>query len=824
MILRLILLPMLLAVLSCTVSHSSTSMQEYEATSLKTSDCRQTKGTTDPGSWVAIDTSVSPDGTFAALATRSRLESVSAVPMLSTEHPRLDFVEIDLVRREYVETSWYDSIEFVRLNNEDSSSRQSIDGAVVPIPCNLEVGYPTWAPNGEFLAFLGRSNGIHSLWVVDVNTSPVPKLLSTRVNALLYGEKVTGLTSDGTNKLFQVPFVWAPDSKSLFFLEKGVESSRPFINSTVAAIPRVRDTRAKGRQVTGEIGLIGADGLSRERADELRALFYGKLVEKQLFSPEGQINELYTGYVDAVWVDAEAIVVSIVGQGGDTQQPPKLLMRMIGDNSVLDRDSMQFSVPESTELTHIAVSDDKALYYSIGDDGGACVFRYSWVRSSKEELECRPYEVDSVYSIANWVFVEWSWNRYSAYNHVEQVNTVFEFTPDAFLQHASRILPTKPGQYDGDQAYFVSIKRNEEGHDLEVIARNLSKGVNRSIYSRSVAVGEESYSAFVLPNEQILVWTSESERNRAELVVKSPGRLSDTNLYSFSPERRSDLNMRTTWLEYERKDGVRLTAQLVTPDEEQEKKYPVVLWQYPILFESRDEVDRNQGAEANPVLARVSPSRRVFKDYSYVGDWLSEHFIRSGYAVLYFPDFPLIGPYDGGYIATYLEQTVWNAEAALSALSSLSTVDLCRVAIAGQSRGGGDAVSLLAETELFSTAISVAGATSLTHKPQRIQYHDIPYWEDSGPYLRASPILKANEINKPVLLFHGREDRTVHPFVGYSTYVAIREHGGTSRFIELPFEGHGPRLREFRDVIKSESIRWIEENFVNRFTASPFCQ
>lgn len=71
-------------------------------------------------------------------------------------------------------------------------------------------------------------------------------------------------------------------------------------------------------------------------------------------------------------------------------------------------------------------------------------------------------------------------------------------------------------------------------------------------------------------------------------------------------------------------------------------------------------------------------------------------------------------------------------------------------------------------------------------------------WEAPKDYLEMSPFLHADRINEPLLLIHGADDPKsgTIPMQSERLFDAIRELGGTARYVLLPYEGHSYRARE----------------------------
>jgi dipeptidyl aminopeptidase/acylaminoacyl peptidase len=238
---------------------------------------------------------------------------------------------------------------------------------------------------------------------------------------------------------------------------------------------------------------------------------------------------------------------------------------------------------------------------------------------------------------------------------------------------------------------------------------------------------------------------------------------------------------------YKRADGVDLTGDLYLPkgyDAKRDGALPVIIWAYPREF--------NSAADA----AQVRGSKDKF---TTIG-WGSPVFwVTQGYAILDNAEMPIVStdstkkPNDD-----FIHQLTMNAEAAIHKLSEMGVGDSNRVAVGGHSYGAFMTVNLLAHTKLFKAGIARSGAYNRTLTPFGFQNEDRSYWQDPELYYAMSPFNYADKITTPLLLVHGEMDDNsgTFPIQSERLYNAIKGHGGTVRYVVLPYEAHGYRGRE----------------------------
>jgi dipeptidyl aminopeptidase/acylaminoacyl peptidase len=255
-------------------------------------------------------------------------------------------------------------------------------------------------------------------------------------------------------------------------------------------------------------------------------------------------------------------------------------------------------------------------------------------------------------------------------------------------------------------------------------------------------------------------------------------------------------------LSYKRADGVDLTGDLYLPkgyDSKRDGPLPVIVWAYPREF--------NSAADAAQV--------RGSKDRFTVISWASPVFwVTQGYAILDNAEMPIVAtdsskkPNDN-----FVNQLSMNAEAAIRKLSDMGVGDSNRVAVGGHSYGAFMTVNLLAHTKLFKAGIARSGAYNRSLTPFGFQNEDRTYWEDPQLYFEMSPFNYADKITTPLLLVHGEMDDNsgTFPIQSERLYNAIKGHGGTVRYVVLPYEAHGYRGRENLLHLLYEQNAWLDK-------------
>ncbi|NML19239.1 prolyl oligopeptidase family serine peptidase [Pseudoflavitalea sp. G-6-1-2] len=259
-------------------------------------------------------------------------------------------------------------------------------------------------------------------------------------------------------------------------------------------------------------------------------------------------------------------------------------------------------------------------------------------------------------------------------------------------------------------------------------------------------------------------------------------------------------------ISYTRKDGVTLTGDLYLPknyDAAKDGPLPVFMWAYPREFNSAADAAQVRGSKDK--FTMISPGGPLF-------------FVTQGYAVLDNAEMPIVAtdtskkPNDN-----FVDQLQMNAEAAINKLAEMGVGDRNRVAVGGHSYGAFMTANLLAHTNLFRAGIARSGAYNRTLTPFGFQNEERTYWQAPDLYNTMSPFSYADKIKTPLLLIHGEMDDNpgTFPIQSERLFNAVKGHGGTVRFVSLPYEAHGYRGKENLLHMLYEQNAWLEKYVKN---------
>jgi dipeptidyl aminopeptidase/acylaminoacyl peptidase len=254
-------------------------------------------------------------------------------------------------------------------------------------------------------------------------------------------------------------------------------------------------------------------------------------------------------------------------------------------------------------------------------------------------------------------------------------------------------------------------------------------------------------------------------------------------------------------ISYQRADGINLTGDLYLPkgyDPKKDGPLPVIMWAYPIEYKSASDAAQVRGS--NYTFTRISYGSPIF--------WVTQ-----GYAVLDNAEMPIVGDAGKEPNDNFIPQLHLNAHAAIKKLSDMGVGDSNRVAVGGHSYGAFMTANLLAHTNLFKAGIARSGAYNRSLTPFGFQSEERTYWEAPEIYNQMSPFTYAHKIKTPILLVHGEMDNNpgTFPIQSERLYNAIKGHGGTVRYVVLPYESHGYAAKENILHLLWEQNQWLDK-------------
>jgi dipeptidyl aminopeptidase/acylaminoacyl peptidase len=251
--------------------------------------------------------------------------------------------------------------------------------------------------------------------------------------------------------------------------------------------------------------------------------------------------------------------------------------------------------------------------------------------------------------------------------------------------------------------------------------------------------------------------------------------------------------------EFTRQDGLTVQGRISMPVgwEPGDPKVPAMFWTYPREYDTPGEY------EAAAIEAR---NHNAFTQMSWLR-W-SDIWLTQGYALVY-PDIPIVGE---NYNDTYISNLVDAMYGAIRAVDGLGVVDLDRIGHGGHSYGAFATANILANSPFFKAGIAGDGAYNRSLTPTGFQAERRSIWEAPHTYIEMSPFFRADQINAPLLMYHGGDDNNTGTFPVQSRRMihALTNLGKTAVLYEYPFESHTPRAMENKLDMWARFIDWFD--------------
>ena len=252
------------------------------------------------------------------------------------------------------------------------------------------------------------------------------------------------------------------------------------------------------------------------------------------------------------------------------------------------------------------------------------------------------------------------------------------------------------------------------------------------------------------------------------------------------------------FFDFERRDGLKIYGRMSVPAGYlQGEKLPGVFWTYPREYNTPDDY-----AEA------VTRSRNVNRFHRTSTRNASDFWLAMGYVVIE-PEIPIIGdPYNDKYV----QHLVDSMYAAIRKADAMGYVDVDRIGHGGHSYGAFATANVLAHSPFFKAGIAGDGAFNRSLTPMGFQSERRDIWEAPHIYIEMSPYFVADQIDTPLLMYHGADDNNsgTWPIQSDRMIAALTGLGKIAVLYKYPYESHGPRAIEHYYDMWARWIEWFD--------------
>lgn len=249
---------------------------------------------------------------------------------------------------------------------------------------------------------------------------------------------------------------------------------------------------------------------------------------------------------------------------------------------------------------------------------------------------------------------------------------------------------------------------------------------------------------------------------------------------------------------FSRTDGLEVQGRVSLPVSYRDgDRVPAIFWTYPREYEQADQYTRSAiGARNHNAFTHMS--------------WLrwSDMWLAAGYALVY-PDIPIIGE---NYNDTYIASLIDAMYGAIRAVDGLGVIDIDRIGHGGHSYGAFATANIIANAPFFKAGIAGDGAYNRTLTPDGFQAERRSIWEAPSTYIEMSPFFKADQIDTPLLMYHGGDDNNsgTFPIQSRRLISALTILGKNAVLYEYPYESHTPRAIENKLDMWARFIDWFD--------------
>ncbi len=695
---------------------------------------------------------------------------------------------------------------------------------VTGLPASLKAGNLQWSPNEDKAAFTNTSNTTIDIYVIDIKTRKAGKVNKAAVNMVL------GSSLD-----------WI-DNNSLIYTA---------VNKPLSMAPK-KPLAPKGPVVQQNLGKVAASvtfqDLIKSPFDEVQFEFYATTqlvkntngIETRIGSPAiyssisvspdnkymlvEKIDKPFSYLVPAGGFNSTMLITDM--NGNLVKQLAKLPSSELaprGNDNVLNAPRNYNWLDNFPATVQWIEPLDSGLIKNKMDFHDAAYTLAAPFTGNPKELVKTAERMYSVTDINETLFLVTEGSR--AKHRVKTSKLVPGGKPEPLIDRSTDDAYNDPGsaiteknQYgrnvpkllNGSTLFMRGNGASPKG-DLPFLSSfNINTKETRQLW-RCEEPYYESVASILDYDKLTIITNRQSQDEQPNYYIRDIKNNSIKAITSFPDPQPGLRGITKQKITYKRKDGVDLAADLYLPrgyDPKKDGPLPVIMWAYPREFKSASDAAQIRGSKYT--FTRVGYGSIVF--------WATQ-----GYAIMDNAEMPIVGEGDKQPNDNFVEQLVWSAEAAINKVAEMGVGDSTRVAVGGHSYGAFMTANLLAHTKLFKAGIARSGAYNRTLTPFGFQNEERTYWQAPEVYFKMSPFSYANQIKTPLLMIHGEADNNpgTFPIQSERLFNAIKGHGGTVRFVQLPFESHGYAAKENILHMLWEQNQWLNK-YVKDLPGTPY--
>ena len=686
------------------------------------------------------------------------------------------------------------------------------------MPNNLSALNPSWNPSDNKIAFYNVTANAVDVWVIDIKTGTCSKINKSPVNIVLSSN-----------------IIWLDDATVLYK-----------INTNNAAQMQKKPITPKGPTIQESIGKVAPSvtyqDLIKSPYDEYAFEFLASAqivknkngVETKIGSPAifssldlspdrnyvltRTINKPFSYLVTVNGFASSINVIDINGKLIKTiaDLPSSETTPSGYDNVQNVARAFDWKDDEPATITYAMPLDSGMMKKNIPSHDVVMALAAPFTGTPKELFKTSTRYIRTTWGDEHIALVtemlrskqQYKVSRYDASNN--SLTTLYQGNmTDAYTNPGSPV--TTKNKFNREVIATINkgqaiLMNNTTGAspkgDLPYIASfDLNTKTNNIIW-RSAEDNFEMVMEVIDFNNLKVITRRETEKEVPNYYIRSIKENNKIQITNFKNPYQSMEGVTKEKIKYKRKDGVDLTGDLYLPkgyDKTKDGPLPTLLWAYPREFTNAADASQIRGNQHKFTML----------------NWGSPIFyVTQGYAILDNAEMPIVATSaDKKPNDDFVNQLILNATAAIDKLVELGISDRNKIAVGGHSYGAFMTVNLLAHSNLFKAGIARSGAYNRTLTPFGFQNEERTFWQAKDLYLEMSPFAFADKIKTPLLMTHGEMDDNTgtFPINSERLYAAIKGHGGTVRFVYLPYEAHGYKGKENVLHLLWEQGRWLDK-------------
>jgi dipeptidyl aminopeptidase/acylaminoacyl peptidase len=751
------------------------------------------------------DTRVSPDGRYLLFIYR---QAMPAIEDLAIQYLSLGGIRID----PRTNSNYSPSGRIYALKLKDITTKREWD---ISIPPNPNLRSLEWSPDGKYLAYTHTIQDGVELWIVEIATGGAAKVPGLFINEIGSGS-----------------FQWMPDSERI--LARSISENRgpaPVL-SRIPEGPIIREADGKPAPARTFQNLLRSfhDELVFEYylASQLVIVDAGKLTfdkigEPAIYrenspSPDGRYILLYKvirpySYLVPFWrFPYEVEVIYSSGEKGRTLVSVPLAENVPLFGVVTGPRGHQWNPAKDAHIVYVDALDggDPSIETEYRDavyaleppfDGTPkkwmkTGYRFGSISWGSDIALINEFDQPSN-RIKTWLFRQQEGTARLLFDRDRQDRYNDPGTPVVMIdQQGYRML--LQGE-NPDIIYLHGIGASPHG-DFPFLDRfNLGTGIIDRIWQTDT-LHYESVVEMLDNRAARIITRRETRSDPPNYFLRDLESGGEVRLTDFGDPHPQLTGIHRELITYTRNDGIQLSATLyLPPGYTLGDRPPLVVWIYPLDYTSPDAASQVRG----------NPNRfTFFRGASHL------FFLTQGYAILDGPSLPIIGEHGND---TYAEQLTAGITAAIDKIDEMGVADTRRIGVGGHSYGAFSTANLLIHSDYFRAGIARSGAYNRTLTPFGFQSERRTFWEAQETYIDISPFTYVDKINKPLLILHGMDDSNsgTFPIQSERLFHAMRGLGGTTRYVQYPFEDHGYWARETILDVLFHMVDWFERYVKN---------